>query len=84
MGGPLGGGRLHRLALLIGYVVHVLRVRRVPPLIDVRLFTSRSFAASVTVQGLVGPQFGSVVGCGRIPDRTGAGCRWRADDGISL
>ncbi|ASU85796.1 MFS transporter [Nocardiopsis gilva YIM 90087] len=42
------------LALLFGYVVHALRVRTTEPLIDVRLFTSRSFAASVTVQGLVG------------------------------
>lgn len=42
------------LVLLTGYVLHALRARRVPPLIDVRLFSSRSFAASVTVQGLVG------------------------------
>ncbi|ROT33843.1 DHA2 family efflux MFS transporter permease subunit [Micromonospora sp. HM5-17] len=41
-------------ALLVAYVVHALRVRDVPPLIDVRLFRSRSFSASVTVQGLVG------------------------------
>jgi EmrB/QacA subfamily drug resistance transporter len=42
------------LALLAAYVVHALRARRTEPLIDVRLFAGRSFAASVTVQGLVG------------------------------
>ncbi|WP_335937282.1 DHA2 family efflux MFS transporter permease subunit [Streptomyces sp. PTD5-9] len=42
------------VALLAGYVVHALRIRGAEPLIDIRLFTSRSFAASVTVQGLVG------------------------------
>ena len=42
------------LVLLTSYVLHALRARRTPPLIDVRLFSSRSFAASVTVQGLVG------------------------------
>ncbi|MFB4424433.1 DHA2 family efflux MFS transporter permease subunit [Streptomyces sp. QL37] len=47
---PLGLG----LVLLVAYVLHALRARRTPPLIDVRLFSSRSFAASVTVQGLVG------------------------------
>ncbi|MFJ2741121.1 DHA2 family efflux MFS transporter permease subunit [Streptomyces sp. NPDC087440] len=41
-------------ALLLSYVLHALRTHRTPPLIDVRLFRSRSFAASVTVQGLVG------------------------------
>lgn len=47
---PLAAG----LLLLFVYVLHALRARRTEPLIDVRLFTSRSFAASVTVQGLVG------------------------------
>ncbi|MCB5910001.1 DHA2 family efflux MFS transporter permease subunit [Streptomyces pinistramenti] len=47
---PLIGG----IVLLVGYVLHALRTRRHEPLIDVRLFSSRSFAASVTVQGLVG------------------------------
>ncbi|OEV13124.1 DHA2 family efflux MFS transporter permease subunit [Streptomyces nanshensis] len=47
---PLAAG----LALLAAYVVHALRARRTEPLIDVRLFAGRSFAASVTVQGLVG------------------------------
>ncbi|WP_017559794.1 DHA2 family efflux MFS transporter permease subunit [Nocardiopsis baichengensis] len=42
------------IALLAGYVVHALRIRRTEPLIDMRLFASRSFAAGVTVQGLVG------------------------------
>ncbi|MFJ9210072.1 DHA2 family efflux MFS transporter permease subunit [Streptomyces sp. NPDC102264] len=42
------------VALLVGYVIHALRARRTEPLIDIRLFSSRSFAASVTVQGLVG------------------------------
>ncbi|MGI5151565.1 DHA2 family efflux MFS transporter permease subunit [Plantactinospora sp. CA-294935] len=42
------------IVLLTGYVVHALRVRDRPPLIDVRLFRSRSFSASVSVQGLVG------------------------------
>ncbi|GAB7039024.1 MULTISPECIES: MFS transporter [Catenuloplanes] len=36
------------------YAAHALRATAVPPLIDVRLFASRSFSASVTVQGLVG------------------------------
>ncbi|MFD7318245.1 DHA2 family efflux MFS transporter permease subunit [Streptomyces sp. NPDC059883] len=40
--------------LLVGYVIHALRVRRTEPLIDIRLFAGRGFAASVTVQGLVG------------------------------
>lgn len=47
---PLAAGVL----LLVAYVLHALRVRRTEPLIDIRLFASRSFAASVTVQGLVG------------------------------
>ncbi|RAJ67200.1 EmrB/QacA subfamily drug resistance transporter [Streptomyces sp. Amel2xB2] len=47
---PLAAG----LALLTAYVVHALRARRAEPLIDVRLFAGRGFAASVTVQGLVG------------------------------
>ncbi|MFJ6811023.1 DHA2 family efflux MFS transporter permease subunit [Streptomyces anulatus] len=42
------------VALLVGYVIHALRARRTEPLVDIRLFSSRSFAASVTVQGLVG------------------------------
>ncbi|MCC2280439.1 DHA2 family efflux MFS transporter permease subunit [Streptomyces sp. ET3-23] len=42
------------LALIAGYVIHALRARDAEPLIDVRLFASRSFAASVVVQGLVG------------------------------
>ncbi|MFJ9029546.1 DHA2 family efflux MFS transporter permease subunit [Streptomyces sp. NPDC102274] len=42
------------VALLVGYVIHALRTRRTEPLIDVRLFSSRGFAASVAVQGLVG------------------------------
>ncbi|MER7208126.1 DHA2 family efflux MFS transporter permease subunit [Streptosporangium sp. NPDC000239] len=42
------------VVFLAGYVAHALRVRRVAPLIDVRLFASRAFAASVLVQGLVG------------------------------
>lgn len=40
--------------LLAAYVAHALRVRDAPPLIDVTLFANRAFAASVTVQGLVG------------------------------
>ncbi|MEU4200072.1 DHA2 family efflux MFS transporter permease subunit [Streptomyces sp. NPDC026294] len=42
------------LVLLAAYMVHALRARDTEPLIDIRLFASRSFAASVTVQGLVG------------------------------
>ncbi|MBM9503465.1 MDR family MFS transporter [Actinacidiphila acididurans] len=40
--------------LLAGYAVHALRERSTRPLIDLRLFTSRSFSASVTVGSLVG------------------------------
>lgn len=42
------------VVLLGGYAVHALRGRRASPLIDLRLFTSRSFSASVTVGALVG------------------------------
>ncbi|MEV4577338.1 DHA2 family efflux MFS transporter permease subunit [Nonomuraea jabiensis] len=57
---PLGAG----LLLLLGYAVHALRAarhapdtpgdRRTPPLIDLRLFTSRGFTASVAIMGLGG------------------------------
>ncbi|WP_131768083.1 DHA2 family efflux MFS transporter permease subunit [Candidatus Protofrankia californiensis] len=39
--------------LLVGYVVHALRARTTP-LIDLRLFTSRAFSASVTVMAVTG------------------------------
>ncbi|MEU6102514.1 DHA2 family efflux MFS transporter permease subunit [Streptomyces flaveolus] len=42
------------IVLLTGYAVHALGARRTPPLIDLRLFTRRSFTASVTVGSLVG------------------------------
>ncbi|TDD79939.1 DHA2 family efflux MFS transporter permease subunit [Actinomadura darangshiensis] len=42
------------VALLAGYAVHALRVRRTPPLIDVRLFARASFTAGVTVMTLTG------------------------------
>ncbi|POX55053.1 MFS transporter [Streptomyces sp. Ru71] len=42
------------IVLLGGYAVHALGARRTPPLIDLRLFTRRSFSASVTVGSLVG------------------------------
>ncbi|WP_261556623.1 DHA2 family efflux MFS transporter permease subunit [Frankia tisae] len=45
------------VALLAGYAVHALRpaaARRMPPLIDLRLFTSGGFSASVTIMMLVG------------------------------
>ncbi len=45
------------VALLAGYAGHALRpaaARRTPPLIDVRLFTSGGFAASVAIMMLVG------------------------------
>ncbi|MCM3925371.1 MFS transporter, partial [Frankia sp. AiPs1] len=45
------------VALLAGYAGHALRpadARRPPPLIDVRLFTSGGFSASVTIMMLVG------------------------------
>ncbi|MFD0746748.1 DHA2 family efflux MFS transporter permease subunit [Phytohabitans flavus] len=47
---PLTAGAV----LLIGYAVHALRVRRTAPLIDLRLFTSRGFTASVTIMGIGG------------------------------
>ncbi|MFF4619570.1 DHA2 family efflux MFS transporter permease subunit [Nonomuraea jabiensis] len=48
---PLGAG----LALLLAYAVHALATaRRTPPLIDLRLFTSRGFTASVAIMGLGG------------------------------
>jgi MFS family permease len=49
---PLGLGAV----LLIGYAAHALRGRRAssPPLIDLGLFRSRSFSASVTIMGLGG------------------------------
>ncbi|MFC7546094.1 DHA2 family efflux MFS transporter permease subunit [Plantactinospora sp. GCM10030261] len=50
VGLPLAVG----VTLLIGYGVHALRGRHAAPLVDLRLFASRPFSASVTVQGLVG------------------------------
>ncbi|MFC9972402.1 DHA2 family efflux MFS transporter permease subunit [Spirillospora sp. NPDC127200] len=47
---PLAAGA----ALLAGYTLHALRVRRTEPLIDVRLFAGRGFTASVTIMGLGG------------------------------
>lgn len=47
---PLAAG----LALLLGYAVHALRVRDVPPLIDLRLFSRPSFSAAVSVMTLIG------------------------------
>jgi len=47
---PLAAG----VVLLIAYCVHARRPRRVPPLIDLRLFASRGFTASVTIMGLGG------------------------------
>ncbi|MEW1837770.1 DHA2 family efflux MFS transporter permease subunit [Nonomuraea angiospora] len=49
---PLGAG----LALLLAYAVHAGRraPRRTPPLIDLRLFASRGFTASVAIMGLGG------------------------------
>ncbi|MEQ4716820.1 DHA2 family efflux MFS transporter permease subunit [Nonomuraea sp. B19D2] len=50
---PLGVG----VVLLLAYAGHALRGRsdgRTPPLIDLRLFTSRGFSASVTIMGLGG------------------------------
>ncbi|RMI31189.1 DHA2 family efflux MFS transporter permease subunit [Nocardia stercoris] len=41
-------------ALLAGYGRHALRRRTTPPLIDLRLFTRRSFSASVVVGAFVG------------------------------
>jgi EmrB/QacA subfamily drug resistance transporter len=42
------------VAMLIGYATHALRVRRTPPLIDLRLLKSGSFTASVSVMTLNG------------------------------
>ncbi|MFF7196235.1 MDR family MFS transporter [Streptomyces sp. NPDC008079] len=42
------------VVLLGAYAVHALRERTTQPLIDLRLFASRSFSASVTVGALVG------------------------------
>ncbi|SFE66917.1 drug resistance transporter, EmrB/QacA subfamily [Actinacidiphila alni] len=42
------------VVLLAAYAVHALRERGTPPLIDLRLFTSRSFSASVVLSALVG------------------------------
>jgi EmrB/QacA subfamily drug resistance transporter len=42
------------VVLLAGYAWHALSVRRTPPLIDLRLFSSRTFAASVAVMTLIG------------------------------
>ncbi|MEV1175000.1 DHA2 family efflux MFS transporter permease subunit [Nonomuraea sp. NPDC049784] len=47
---PLAAG----IVLITGYILHALGSRRTPPLIDVRLFTSRGFTASVTIMGLGG------------------------------
>ncbi|MET9592109.1 MDR family MFS transporter [Streptomyces sp. NPDC006516] len=40
--------------LLAGYAVHALRARETPPLIDLRLFTRRSFTASVVAAAVLG------------------------------
>ncbi|MCE7081227.1 DHA2 family efflux MFS transporter permease subunit [Streptomyces sp. ST2-7A] len=42
------------VAMLVAYVMHALRVRRTPPLIDLRLFKSGNFTASVSVMMLNG------------------------------
>ncbi|WP_326783423.1 MDR family MFS transporter [Streptomyces sp. NBC_00151] len=42
------------VALLAGYAAHALRARRTPPLIDLRLFTRRSFTASVVAAAVLG------------------------------
>ncbi|MGW0484115.1 DHA2 family efflux MFS transporter permease subunit [Nonomuraea sp. NPDC003214] len=47
---PLAAG----IVLITCYVLRALRSRRTPPLIDVRLFTSRGFTAGVTIMGLGG------------------------------
>lgn len=47
---PLAAG----VVLLAVYAIHALRVRRTPPLIDLRLFAGRGFTASVTIMGLGG------------------------------
>ena len=47
---PLAAGAV----MLIGYALHAMRVRRTLPLIDLRLFASRGFTASVTIMGLGG------------------------------
>ncbi|MEW2162135.1 MDR family MFS transporter [Streptomyces sp. NPDC007084] len=41
-------------ALLAGYAAHALRVGQTPPLIDLRLFTRRSFSASVVAAAVLG------------------------------
>ncbi|MFI6510442.1 DHA2 family efflux MFS transporter permease subunit [Streptosporangium sp. NPDC050855] len=47
---PLAAG----IVLITGYVLRALGSRRTPPLIDVRLFADRGFAAGVTIMGLGG------------------------------
>ncbi|MFD2765932.1 DHA2 family efflux MFS transporter permease subunit [Micromonospora eburnea] len=47
---PLAAGAV----LLTGYAIHALLAQRTPPLIDLRLFASRGFTASVTIMGLGG------------------------------
>jgi EmrB/QacA subfamily drug resistance transporter len=47
---PLAAGAV----LAGGYAVHALRVRRTPPLIDVRIFANASFTAAVAVMALTG------------------------------
>ena len=47
---PLAAG----VILLIAYAAHARRAQGTPPLIDLRLFANRGFAASVTVIGLGG------------------------------
>ncbi len=42
------------LVLLAGYAWHALRDREAPPLIDLRLFTRRSFTASVVAAAVLG------------------------------
>ncbi|MBB5783429.1 MFS transporter [Nonomuraea jabiensis] len=63
---PLAAG----IVLISGYVLHALGSRRTPPLIDVRLFTSRGFTASVTIMGLGGAI--AMPLAGRLSDRIGA------------
>lgn len=42
------------VVLLAGYAAHALPARRTPPLIDLRLFTRRSFTASVVAAAVLG------------------------------
>ncbi|MGW4299407.1 MDR family MFS transporter [Streptomyces sp. NPDC004646] len=42
------------VVLLTGYALHALPVRATPPLIDLRLFTRRSFTASVVAAAVLG------------------------------